>query len=219
MEFNIENWLAEITGKLHENFGENLIFTGLQGSYKRKEASAESDIDLVVLLEHLDFNDLKIYKKIIETMPFKEKSCGFISGRKEIQNWSKQDLFQFYYDTKPLYGKLEDIISPPSVEDVKISLKTSAENLYHNAVHSFLHSNDLKNSLKELYKITFFILQAKYFVQNNKYIPTKKELLEVIENEDKEILEICINKSLTENKDIELLYSKLIAWCTKIIIN
>ena len=52
-------------------------------------------------------------------MPYKEKACGFISGKKELQNWSKTDLFQFFYDTKPIFGNLADITEPPSLGDIQ----------------------------------------------------------------------------------------------------
>lgn len=216
MDFQIDIWLNNILEKLKNKFGERLLFVGLQGSYNRGEASADSDIDVVVILDELRFEDLKAYKKIVENMPYKEKACGFVSGKAELQNWSKHDTFQFFYDTKPLLGKLSDIINPPSVSDVKLSLKFSAEMLYHSAVHSFLFADNPEEQLAYLYKTAFFILQAKYFVENNTYIQTKKELLPLLKGIDKEILEICADISKPEY-ETESLYSKLIFWCRDII--
>lgn len=180
MTINIDEWLNLAIEKLKKTFSENLIFVGLQGSYNRGEATSNSDIDLVVILDEMSFEDLKEYRKIINEMPDKELACGFISGKDELQNWSKADLFQFFYDTKPLAGNLEDIIQPPAIEDIKKSIKTSSETLYHAAVHSFVHSTNYKEDLKNLYKMTFFILQAKYFIETNCYIKTKKELVECL---------------------------------------
>lgn len=216
MDFQIDIWLNNILEKLKNKFGERLLFVGLQGSYNRGEASADSDIDLVIILDELRFEDLKAYKKIVDNMPYKEKACGFVSGKAELQNWSKHDIFQFFYDTKPLLGKLSDIINPPSVSDVKLSLKFSAEMLYHSAVHSFLFADNPEEQLAYLYKTAFFILQAKYFVENNIYIQTKKELLPLLKGIDKEILEICADISKLEY-ETEFLYSKLIFWCRDII--
>ena len=151
-------------------------------------------------------------------MPDKELACGFISGKDELQNWSKADLFQFFYDTKPLAGNLEDIIQPPAIEDIKKSIKTSSETLYHAAVHSFVHSTNYKEDLKNLYKMTFFILQAEYFIETNCYIKTKKELVECLQGLDKEILSICINRTQLDTMDkveLESLYKKLIGWVSK----
>ena len=211
MQFDIDEWLNLVINKLKEAFKENLLFVGLQGSYNRGEATPESDIDLVVILDNMKFEDLKIYRSIIDNMPQKNKACGFISGKNEIQKWSKPDLFQFFYDTKSLFRNLEDIIQPPSVADIEKSIKTSYENLYHSATHSFVHSDDYIMDIRNLSKMAFFILQAKYFVETNNYIPTRKQLLECLSGIDKEILDICINK---ETLDIENFYNKLITWCS-----
>ena len=217
MSFDVDIWLDTTIEKLQEKFSQNLLFVGLQGSYNRGEATDSSDIDLIVILENLTFEDLKRYRLIIDSLPHKEKACGFISGKNELQKWSKADMFQFYYDTKSLYGKLEDIIQPPSLDEIKQSIKISSENLYHSSVHSFVHSNNYVEDLQNLYKMTFFILQAKYFVQTNNYIPTKKQLVEQLNETEKEILNICINKENILNysqSEIETLYCKLIEWCS-----
>ena len=217
MSFDVDIWLDTTIEKLQEKFSQNLLFVGLQGSYNRGEATESSDIDLVVILENLTFEDLKRYRLIIDSLPHKEKACGFISGKNELQKWSKADMFQFYYDTKSLYGKLEDIIQPPSLDEIKQSIKISSENLYHATVHSFVHSNNYVEDLQNLYKMTFFILQAKYFVQTNNYIPTKKQLVEQLNETEKEILNICINKENINNDnpaEIETLYCNLINWCS-----
>ena len=216
MSFDVDIWLDITIKKLQEKFSQNLLFVGLQGSYNRGEATDSSDIDLIVILENLTFEDLKRYRLIIDSLPHKEKACGFISGKNELQKWSKADMFQFYYDTKSLYGKLEDIIKPPSLDEIKQSIKISSENLYHSSVHSFVHSNNYVEDLQNLYKMTFFIFQAKYFVQTNNYIPTKKQLVGQLNETEKEILNICINKEyiMYSQSEIETLYCKLIEWCS-----
>ena len=169
----------------------------------------------MVILENLSFEDLKKYHLIIDSMPDKDKSCGFISGREELQNWSKSDLFQFFYDTKSLIGNLQDLIQAPTIEDTKQTIKISSENLYHTSVHSFIHSNNRTEDLKNLYKGVFFILQAKYFIETKKYIPTKNQLLEILNGIDSDILNICINRNnINEKATIELenLYKMLIQW-------
>ena len=213
--FDINVWLDIIIKKLQNEFEQRLLFVGLQGSYNRGEATQNSDIDLVVILDNLSFEDLKRYHSIIDSMPDKDKSCGFISGREELQNWSKSDLFQFFYDTKSLIGNLQDLIQAPTIEDAKQAIKISSENLYHTAVHSFIHSNNRAEDLKNLYKSTFFILQAKYFIETEKYIPTKIQLSELLNGMDRDILNICINRNnINDNEPIELenLYNKLIQW-------
>ena len=86
---DIEKWLKEALEKLKEQFNERLMFVGLQGSYARGEATEESDIDIVVVLNELSISDLQAYRKIVQDLPYPEKACGFVSGRDEIANWPK----------------------------------------------------------------------------------------------------------------------------------
>ena len=213
--FDINVWLDIIIKKLQNEFEQRLLFVGLQGSYNRGEATQNSDIDLVVILDSLSFEDLKRYHSIIDSMADKDKACGFISGREELQNWSKSDLFQFFYDTKSLIGNLQDLIQAPTIEDATQAVKISSENLYHTSVHSFIHSNNRAEDLKNLYKGVFFVLQAKYFIETKKYIPTKMELLELLNGIDRDILNICINRNNINEKvtiELENLYKMLIQW-------
>ena len=214
--FNPELWLDLIQNKIENEFNDNLLYIGYHGSYRRLEADETSDIDLIVILKKLTINELKQYKKIIETMPFKKKCCGFISGETEIKNWSKPDLFQFYHETKNIYGDIKAIISPPSIQDLQTSVKTGVETLYHQTCHSFLYQNNHNTCLINLYKMAFYILQAKYFLQTNKYILTKKELLKNLDNQDYKILQTCINRNSIKNyskEQIEQSYKELIDWC------
>ena len=138
MDFDVNTWTDELKQKILNEFGTRVIFVGFQGSYQRNEATPESDVDMVVILDKVEIEDLKAYRQIVRSMPHKEKACGFISGKKEIQNWSKSDLFQFLYDTKQLYGSLNDIVAYPSADDIKLAVKIGAQNLYHAACHSFV---------------------------------------------------------------------------------
>ena len=214
--FNLHLWLDLIQEKLKTSFADNLLFIGYHGSYRRQEATEESDIDLVIILKTLAIEDLKKYREIVNSMPFKEKCCGFISGEKEIQNWSKANIFQFYYETKNLYGDIKKLITPPAKEDIQTAIKTGVETLYHALCHSFLFDKNKAENLAGLYKMTFFILQAKYFLKTNQYILTKKELLNHLDNEDCRILETCINRNSIKNfdtKSLENSYNLLFKWC------
>ena len=130
MEFEIEIWLQNFTKKLFDEFGRRIKFIGLQGSYKRGEATSDSDVDIVIILDKLSFEDLTVYKKIVASMPFSQKICGFISGEKEIYNWPKFDLFQLLNDTVSLHGNLEDFIPIIKRNDILDSIKINTANLY-----------------------------------------------------------------------------------------
>lgn len=222
MTFDINSWCELFAGKVQKTFGEKLLFIGLQGSYKRKEANDDSDIDMVVILKNLTITDLDKYKSIINSMPNKEKACGFIGGENEVRNWTKSELFHLLYDTKAVYKSLENIVPHITQEDIKYALKAEATSLYHALCHSYLYDEDRKSSLEILAKQIFFILQCKYFLKNNEYIPTKNELLKNLYEADKKILELCINRHNIHNFDgtqLKEAYNSLISWCSRLIIS
>ncbi|HDK7166464.1 TPA: hypothetical protein PTV44_000273 [Clostridium botulinum] len=136
---------------------------------------------------------MKKYRTIISHMPYKEKACGFISGKSEIVGWEKSDLFQFYYDTQPIYGSIDYLLPLIDRADIKRAIKIGACNLYHVCCHNFIYENNPK-ILSALYKSTFYILQAKYFYKTNKYISSKIDLEKLLNGTDKEILDICMNR-------------------------
>ncbi|WP_343253381.1 nucleotidyltransferase domain-containing protein, partial [Ligaoa zhengdingensis] len=81
---NYDLWIKEIMGKIMNCFGSRVHFVGIQGSYRRGEATEQSDIDLVFILDSLGMEDLAEYRAIVQSMPHAEKACGFVSGRAEL---------------------------------------------------------------------------------------------------------------------------------------
>lgn len=127
MEFDVEIWLQEFTRKLFDEFSSRIKFVGLQGSYKRGEATENSDVDLVVILDKLSFEDLIQYKNIVHSLPFYEKADGFICGEDEIYNWPKFELFHLLNDTLPLQGNLLNFIPPLKREDIFNAIKLTQQ--------------------------------------------------------------------------------------------
>lgn len=218
MEFNLTAWLTELTDKVKSAFGDRVKFIGLQGSYRRGEANEQSDIDVIVILDKLSVADLKVYKSAVTEMPYGEKACGFISGEKELFLWPKYDIFHLWHDTEPIYGDLMDLIPEIRREDVVEAVQIGAANLYHAAGHSYLYDKDRTKSLLKLYKPTFFILQAAYFLKENDYIITKQELLQRLNGEDEEILTLCMDHEFGDTpQELENCYEKLIGWCARMM--
>ena len=219
MTFSIDTWLDEFVIRIKNEFIDRVIFIGLQGSYQRNEAAASSDIDVVVILATLTIEDLKKYRAIIAQMPYKEKACGFISGESEIIGWEKSDLFQFYYDTKPIYGNIDYLLPLIKKADIKRAVKIGACNLYHACCHNFIYE-DSREILAALYKSAFFVLQAKYFYEKKQYISSKFELLRKLKGIDKEILEICIERGRIRKiakEDLSIYSDKIITWSSGLI--
>ena len=55
----MSSWKELFLKKLEDLFGGRIWFVGLQGSYGRGEATENSDIDMVVILDELTADDIK----------------------------------------------------------------------------------------------------------------------------------------------------------------
>ena len=184
---DINSWLEIFSGWLEERFHGRVWFAGLQGSYARGEAKETSDIDVVVILDTLSIDDLKSYREMLNEIPEREKICGFVSGRDELLNWEASDLFQFYNDTIPIIGSLDEILALIDRDAVKRAVKIGACNIYHACVHNFFHERD-DEILKGLYKSSVFVIQAEYFLRTGHYIRKHSELSGVVPEDEKRIL-------------------------------
>ncbi len=176
---DIKTWVTSFTEKVEQTFPNRVWFIGLQGSYGRGEATETSDIDVVVILDVLRIDDLKVYRDMLDTLPNRDLICGFISGKNELLNWEMSDLFQFYYDTTPIKGSLDCLLEKIDKQTVKRAIRIGACNIYHACVHNFVHekSDDI---LRSLYKSAAFVLQAVWFYETGKYIKSKAELQNAI---------------------------------------
>lgn len=208
--WNAEQWIAQLQRKIRSTFGARLRFIGLQGSYRRGEATKHSDIDLVVILDELHLADLAAYRCLVKEMPHPEKACGFVSGEAELRAWPKNDLFQFYHDTEPLYGSLDALIPEISRQDVEEAVRIQSANLYHAACHSYLFEEPQKN-LPSLFKSVFFLLQAKAFLQTGRYAADKAALAPLLSGEDADIFRLAQQKEFSEEQ-MERHYDRLIQW-------
>ena len=185
---DINVWMNDFIQKLNEVFAGRVWFVGLQGSYGRGEATESSDIDVVVILNELSASDIQSYNEMLDTLPHRELICGFLSGKDEILNWEPSDLFQFYHDTTPIKGTLDDLL--PLIDNAAIdrAIKMGAGNIYHGCVHNMLHEKS-DEILKGLYKAASFVVQAIVFKQTGNYIKHQSQLLQVASTEERMITE------------------------------
>ncbi len=175
-------------GVLSDTFAERVWFVGLQGSYARGEATETSDIDVVVILDELSASDIYSYNSMLDLLSHREMVCGFISGKDEILNWEPSDLFQFYYDTKPVKGNLDRILPLLDIDAVNRAIRIGVCNVYHGCVHNMLYEKS-EEILKGLYKSASFVVQAICYKETGKYICRQKDLLEKISSEDRIVIE------------------------------
>ena len=214
---DIAAWLQIFLQKLDDTFGNHIWFVGLQGSYGRGEATETSDIDMVVILDELSSLDIQTYSTMLDTLPHRELICGFLSGKKELLNWDASDLFQFYYDTTPIKGSLDELLALLDDAAVDRAIKLGACNIYHGCVHNMLHEKS-EEILRGLYKSASFVVQAIYFKQTGNYISNQKELLEIVSPEERSVVETFSGLKNGGMIDFDVMSEKLFIWARKRIV-
>ena len=208
---DINIWTDNFIKALDEAFPDRVYFVGLQGSYSRGEATDNSDIDMVVILDKLSADDISNYNSMLDTLPHRELICGFLSGKDELLNWEPADLFQFYYDTAPIRGSLNELLNLIDESAIDRAIKTGACNIYHGCVHNMLYDKS-EDILRGLYKGASFTLQAIAFKQTGKYIRKQTDLLSMLSSEDKVICETFLKLKSGGAVDFDAMSESLFSW-------
>ena len=211
---DITAWTKNFLQTLNETFANRVWFVGLQGSYGRGEATETSDIDIVVILDQLSATDIQKYNTMLDTLPNRELICGFVSGKDELLTWEPSDLFQFYYDTTPIKGSLDELLAVIDESAVNRAIKIGACNIYHGCVHNMLHEKS-EDVLKGLYKSASFVVQAIVFKQTGKYIKHQKELLKVVSSNEQDITHTFLKLKNGEAVDFSQMSEALLAFAKK----
>ena len=212
---NIESYISRLTEMMQEKFGQRLLYVGLQGSYLRGEASENSDIDIMVILDELTVADMDAYRAIIQGMESYDKSCGFICGEKDLASWNPLEIRNLLGSTRDCFGELRDFVPSYSDEDLRNFVKMSLNNLYHELCHRYIHADLAANqeALPFTYKSVFFILQNLHCLRTGSFIGTRAALLEVLEGKDREVLERSCAMKRGETFDFEDSYARIFSWC------
>ena len=215
---DINAWLDEFLKNLNAVFGSRVWFVGLQGSYGRGEATETSDIDVVVILNEFTVADIQAYNQLLDTLPHRELICGFVSGKDEILNWEPADLFQFYHDTTPIKGSLDELLSKIDGVAIDRAIKIGACNIYHGCVHNMLHTKN-EDILKGLYKSASFVVQAICFKETGLYIKRQNDLLKKVSPAERAIIENFLSLKNGGTIDFDKMSSTLFDWSKKWIGN
>lgn len=210
----INEWMDIFLSELNDTFANRIWFVGLQGSYGRGEATEASDIDVVVILDELSALDIERYNAMLNRLPNRELVCGFLSGKGELLRWEPSDLFQFFHDTTPILGSLDELVPLVQDSDVDRAIKIGACNIYHGCVHNMLHEKS-EEILKGLYKSATFVVQAIAFKQNGEFIRYQNDLLKVVSSEDGRIVETFLHLKNGGEVDFDKMSETLFDWTKK----
>ena len=211
---NITSWMKNYLQALNETFANRVWFVGLQGSYGRGEATETSDIDVVAILDELSAADIQSYHAMLDTLPHRELICGFLSGKEELMNWEPSDLFQFCHDTTPIKGSLDEVMAVIDESAVNRAIKIGACNVYHGCVHNMLHEKS-EDILRGLYKSASFVVQAIAFKETGNYISHQKELLQIVDSDERVVIETFLKLKNGGTVELNLMSETLFAWAKK----
>lgn len=211
----IESYIQPLIELLKIQFGSRVLYVGLQGSYLRGEASENSDIDVMVIIDGLSISDLESYRKIVDSLDYSDKSCGFICSKKDLLHWNPLEICSLLHTTKDYFGVLREFTPEYSEVDIRNFVKMSVNNLYHELCHRYIHEEFDANysRLPTTYKGVFFILQNLYFLKTNEFIGTKSELMNKLQGKDRMVLKHAIEFADTTAYDFKESFELLFSWC------
>ena len=216
---DIQMYMSKLIVRLQSAFGKRLLYVGLQGSYLRGEATEESDMDAMVVLDDMTVRDLDTYRSIIMSLGDYEKSCGFICGRAELAGWNPLEICHVLHTTKDCYGTLSALVPSYDEADIQNYIKVSVGNLYHEICHRYIHA-DAETNRKNLpftYKGVFFILQNIYYLKTGVFAMTKKELLTMLRDEDRAVMETAMLLAEGGSYDFDKALETLFCWCGTVL--
>ena len=214
---DITTWMQKFLHSLNETFANRVWFVGLQGSYGRGEARDTSDIDIVVIFDKLSASDIQDYNAMLDNLPHRERICGFVSGKEELLHWEPSDLFQFYYDTTPIKGSLDELLAVIDEAAVIRAIRIGACNIYHGCVHNMLHEKS-EDVLRGLYKSASFVVQAIVFWQTGKYVKHQKEVRSVACPDEQAIVNTFLNLKAGGTVAFSSMSDALLAFAKKWIV-
>ena len=211
---DITVWINQFLQTINEIFGNRVWFVGLQGSYSRGEAKETSDIDIVVILDELSVADIQTYNTMLDSLPHRELICGFLSGKKDILNWEPSDLFQFYHDTTPIKGNLDELLALIDNNAVDRAIKIGVCNIFHSCIHNMLYEKS-EEILKGLYKSASFVVHAICFKQTGTYVSRQKDLLSIVSSDERVIIDTFLSLRNGETVDFDEMSEVLFIWAKK----
>lgn len=186
-------WMPAAVEGLKEAFGPRLRFVGLQGSYRRGEATEVSDIDICVILDRLDVADLPVLRATLDALPEGKKAAGFVAGAPELAAWPAFELFAFAQDMDAWYGELAPLLPPVSEADIRLGVRTAVAALYHEAAQLLLAADSLGaeaavNALHSLRKSFLRALQGVMYLRDGIFPRDRAEALRRAHGEEAELL-------------------------------
>ncbi len=207
---NIDAWMNDLINQLKIEFKERLVLVGLQGSRARGEQREDSDIDVVVIVEDLNADDLALYRNVIQEMPHAELACGFVGSPDILAAWPRHDVFNLVNDTNIRYGSFDFMDTEFTAEEAKLAADACASEIYHALCHTAVFEPDMLPALLQgCLKSVFFGIRAKHFAQTGKFVNSRAQLLNLVNDSERWLLQTYDKDVQMDNKELA---SKLLRW-------
>lgn len=209
---DIGQYLKDLITECEIVFSHRLLYVGLQGSYLRGEATEDSDIDIMVILDNFSVEDMDAYRAVLKKIGCFEKSCGFICGKDDMARWNSLEICQLQHTTKDLYGCLSDYLPSATRQDEIRYVQFGVGNLYHELCHRYIHAPREKNvsKFRNSCKALFFLIQNLVYLETGDFAATKKELGMYASEEDREALSLA---ELPDEYDFDKAFRCAFQWC------
>ena len=116
----------------------------------------------------------------------------------------------------PIVGSLDCLLEKIDSAAVDKAIKSGVCNIYHGCVHNMLYEKS-DEILKGLYKSASFVMQAVCFKQTGRYIKRQKDLLTLVSDDERIIIETFISLKNGGRVDFDSMSETLFAWSKKYI--
>ena len=215
---DMKDWTEQFLKALDSCFSDRVWFVGLQGSRGRGEATDTSDIDMVVILDELRAEDIAAYSAMLDRLPHRELCCGFLSGQAEICAWEPSDLFQLCFDTTPIRGSLDELLTLLDDAAVERAIRIGACNIYHGCVHNMIHGKS-EDVLRGLYKGASFVAQAIGYRKTGRYQRHQQDLREILHTNDQQVVDTFLRLKNGGDVEFAAMSRTLFDWAGRLIRN
>jgi predicted nucleotidyltransferase len=197
----VKRLLKKFVNVMKKTYGKNLVFIVHHGSWATGEASPDSDVDNLVMLEIITKNELAKLRDILNENEF-EKFTVLLFSRLDMENFIPFSRQQFHYGARVLYGECP--LSEPTREEMLIEMKKIADEVGFWSKFLYTHQKQAENIVRKMYwRFKEAIIGLKVYIhwKSGEFPVTRKRLKESLKDpRDKEIVTIIEDWEKNEDK-------------------